>query len=170
MTPKSIKMASLGPQGAIWGSHGAHQMPQDRVWLQFGTRNDPKMHQNDPKINQNGTIGISGSPSGEPWVPQEAPRPILYPTGSPNEPKINKNGSQTLKIKHQCLKKRGSAALAKPSDKSAAPWPCARRVRRAGCTSSLQDLPGPKDLLLTLPAHGVDPPHSHRLLTFFWLP
>ena len=79
----------------------------------------PKCPQNDPKIYQNGTLGISGSPLGGPRVPQEAPRPILGPTGSPNEPKITENGSKIFAkqvSKHQCLKKRGSAALAKPSD------------------------------------------------------
>ena len=30
MTPKSTKITPLGSQGATWGSHGPHQMPQDR--------------------------------------------------------------------------------------------------------------------------------------------
>ena len=76
MTPKSTKMAPLGSQGAPWGSHGAHQMPQDRFWLEFGTQNDPKMTQNDPKIDQNGTLGLSGSPLEKPWVPQPQKRGV----------------------------------------------------------------------------------------------
>ena len=59
-------------------------------------QNDSEMDQNDPKIYQNGTLGISGSPLGGPRVPQEAPRPILDPTGSPNEPKLVENGSRNL--------------------------------------------------------------------------
>ena len=32
MIPKSAKMAPLGSQVALWGRHGAHQVPQDRLW------------------------------------------------------------------------------------------------------------------------------------------
>ena len=52
MTPKSTKMAPLGSQGAPWGRHGAHQVPQDRFGLQFGIPTDPKMDHNDSKMAQ----------------------------------------------------------------------------------------------------------------------
>ena len=118
-------MAPLGSQGAPWGRHGAHQVPQDRFWLQFGIPNDPKMDQNDSNMGQN-----------DPKIDQ-------------NDPKIIKN-------------KRGVGGIGEPI-KSAAPWPCARRERRAKRTLSRQGLPGPKDLFLTATPSAAD-------LTSFWRP
>ena len=48
--------------------------------------------------------------------------------------------------------------------RSAAPWPCARRERRGKRTSRRQDLPGPKDLFLTLTPMPPTLPSSHQIL------
>ena len=47
-----------------------------------------------PKSAKMAPFGLSGNHLGKPWVPQETPRSILAPTGSPNEPKIIQNGRQ----------------------------------------------------------------------------
>merc|ERR1712184_195241 len=42
--------APKGPLGAPWGSHGAHQMPQDRLLAPIWYPNGHKMTQNDPQM------------------------------------------------------------------------------------------------------------------------
>ena len=110
----ALKMSPKWPQNrpkwhpwALRGALGGAMGPTRCLKTDFSPNLAPQMTlkcpQNDPQIDQNGTLGLSGSHLGEPWVPQEAPRPILAPTGSPNEPKIVKNWSQNLKIKHQSI-------------------------------------------------------------------
>ena len=53
--------------------------------------------------------------------------------------------------------------------RSAAPWPCARRERRGKSPLSLQDLPGPKDLLLTATPSAVDLPRPGGICCPFLL-
>ena len=92
MTPKIDQHGTLGPSGAIWGSHGAHQMPQDRFWPQFGIPNDPKMCQNDSNMGQNDPKIGQNRPKWHPSKikggsaalakPSDPPPPGLVPGGN----------------------------------------------------------------------------------------
>ena len=132
---------TLGSQGGPWalgylGSHGAHQMPQDRFWFQFGTPNDSKMDRSDPNVSKMTPAWSQIAPKatniaplgsqeppwpwalGGPRVSQEAPISILTPTGYPNWPKSRwkriPNWKSNIKVIKASMppKKRKSAALA----------------------------------------------------------
>ena len=81
-----------------------------------------------------------------------------------NDPKMHQNDSRI--VQNGILQKsKGGVGGIGEAIRSAAPWPCARRVRRAKSPPSLQDLPGPKDLFLT-PTPNCRRPSL--FLTKFW--
>ena len=96
--PKWHPWAPKGPLGTPWGSHAAHQVPQDRLLAPIWHPKWPQNGQNDPNMRQN------------------------YPKMYQNDSNIVQNGI--------LQKSKGGRRHWRSHQISAAPWPCARRVRR----------------------------------------